>query len=53
MEEEAAHYKVCECPAIKPIRVRLYGKALLLPEEVMEEPLWKLARFALETGLLN
>jgi len=42
-----------KCPAIKSIRVRLYGKPLLLPEEVMEEPLWKIARFASETGLLN
>jgi len=29
------------------------SKPLLLPEEVMEEPLWKIARFASETGLLN
>jgi len=41
MEEETAHHIVGECPAIKSIRVRLYGKPLLLPEEVMEEPLWK------------
>jgi len=47
------HTIVCECPAIKSIRVRLYEKPLLLPEEVMEEPLWKIARFALETELLN
>jgi len=53
MEEESAHHIVCECPAIKSIRVRLYRKPLLLPEEVMEEPLWKIARFASETGLLN
>jgi len=53
MEVETAHHKVCECPAIKSIRVRLYGKQLLLPEEVMEEPLWKIARFSAETGLLN
>jgi len=53
MEGETAHHIVCECPAIKSIRVRLYGKPLLLPEEVMEEPLWKIARFASETGLLN
>jgi len=53
MEEETAHHIVCECPAIKSIRVRLYGKPLLLTEEVMEEPLWKIARFASETGLLN
>jgi len=46
MEEEAAHHKMCECPAIKSIRVRLYGKPLHLPEEVMEKPLWKIARFA-------
>jgi len=52
MEEETAHHIVCECPAIKSIMVRLYGKPLL-PEEVMEEPLWKIARFASETGLLN
>jgi len=38
---------------IKSIRVRLYGKPLLLPEEVIEEPLWKIARFASETGLIN
>jgi len=24
-----------------------------IPEEVMDEPLWKIARFALETELLN
>jgi len=53
MEEETAHHIMCECPAIKSIGVRLYGKPLLLPEEVMEEPLWKIARFASETGLLN
>jgi len=54
MEEETAqHIIVCECPAIKSIGVRLYGNPLLLPEEVMEEPLWKIAWFALETGLLN
>jgi len=53
MEEETALYIVCECPAIKSIRERLYGKALLLPEEVTEEPLSKIARFASETGLLN
>jgi len=53
MEEETAHHIVCECPAIKSIRVRLYGKPLLLPEEVMEEPLLKIAQFALETGLLK
>jgi len=38
MEEETAHHIVCECPAIKSIRVRLYGKPLLIPEEVIEEP---------------
>jgi len=48
----AAHHIVCECPAIKSIRVILYRKPLL-PEEVMEEPLWKIARFATETGLLK
>jgi len=53
MEEETAHHIVCKCPAIKSIRVRLYGKPLLLSEEVVEEPLWKIARFASETGLLN
>jgi len=53
LEEETAHHIVCECPAIKSIRVRLYGEPLLLPEEVMEEPLWKKARFASETGLLT
>jgi len=53
MKEETAHQIVCGCPAIKYIRVRLYGKPLLLPEEVMEEPLLKIARFASETGLLN
>jgi len=53
MEEETAHHIVCECPAIKSIRVRLYEKPLLLPEEVMEEPLLKMVRFASETGLLN
>jgi len=52
MEEVTAHHTVCEYPAIKSIRVRLYGKLLLLPEEVMEEPLCKIARFAWETGLL-
>jgi len=52
MEEETAHH-MCECPAIKSIRVRLYGKPVLLPEKVMEEPLWKKARFASETGLVN
>jgi len=31
----------------------LYGNPLLLPEEVMEEPLWKIARFPSETGLGN
>jgi len=36
-----------------PIRVRFYGKPLLLPEEVMKEPLWKIARFVSEAGLLN
>jgi len=46
------HTIVCECPAIKSIRVILYGKPLLLVEEVME-PLWKIALFASETGLLN
>jgi len=50
--EEFLHHTVCECPAIKSIRVRLYGKPLL-PEEVMEEPLWKIARFASETRLIN
>jgi len=29
---------VCKCPGIKSIRVRLYRKALLLPEEVKKEP---------------
>jgi len=53
MKEETAHHIVCECPAIKSIRVILYGKPLLLPEVVMEEPLLKIARFASETGLLN
>jgi len=53
MEEDTAHHIMCECPAIKSLRVRLYGKSLLLPEEVMEEPLWKIARFASESGLLN
>jgi len=53
MEEETAQDIVCECPAIKSIRVRLYGKPLLLPEEVMEEPVWKIHRIASETGLLN
>jgi len=53
MAEETAHHKVCECPVIKSIRVRLYGKPLLLLEEVKEEPLWKIARFASEIGLLN
>jgi len=48
MEEETA-----QCPAINSIRVRLYGKPFLLPEEVMEEPLWKIARLASGTGLLN
>jgi len=52
MEEETAHHMVCECPAIKSM-IRLYGKALLLPEEDIEEPLWIIARFASETGLLN
>jgi len=52
-EEETAHHIVCACPAIQSITVRLYGKPLLLPEEVMEETLWKIARFASETGLLN
>jgi len=53
MEEEKQNHIVCECPAIKFIRVRLNGKPLLLPEEVMAEPLWKIARFASETGLLD
>jgi len=53
MEEETAYHIVCECPAIKSIRVRLYRKPLLLSEEVMEDPLWKIARFASETRLLN
>jgi len=53
MEEETAHHIVCEYSALKSIRVGLYGKPLLLPEEVMEVPLWKSARFASETGLLN
>jgi len=53
MEEETAHHIVRESPAIKSIRVILYGEPLLLPEEIMEELLWKIARFALETGLLN
>jgi len=44
MEEETAHH-------IVSIRVRLYGKPLPLPDVVMEEPLWKIARFASETGL--
>jgi len=35
MEEETAHHIVCKCPAIKSIRVKLYGKPLLLPEEVI------------------
>jgi len=52
-EEETAHHIVCECPGIKSIRVRLYGKPLLVPEEVMEEPLSKIGWFASETGLLN
>jgi len=52
MEEETAHHVVCESPAIKSIRARLYGKPFL-GEEVMEELLWKIARFASETGLLN
>jgi len=30
MKEETAHHIVCECPAIKSIRVRFYGKQLLL-----------------------
>jgi len=47
------HTTVCECFAVKSIRVRLNGKPLLLPEEVMQEPLRKIARFASETGLLN
>jgi len=53
MEEETAHHIVCECPAIKFIRVVLYGKPLVLLGEVMEEALRKIARFASETGLLN
>jgi len=53
MEEETAHHIVSKCPAIISIRVGLYEKPLLLPEEVMEKPLWKIARFASETGLLN
>jgi len=52
MEEERKHI-VCERPAIISIRVRLYGKPLLQPEEVMEEPLLKIARFTSETGQLN
>jgi len=36
MKEETAHHIVCECSAIKSIRVGLYGKPLFLPEEVME-----------------
>jgi len=28
--------------------ILMYGKPLLLPEEVMEEPHWKIARFTLE-----
>jgi len=31
----------------------LYGKPLLLAEEVMEEPLWKIARFAWAAKLGN
>jgi len=53
MEEETARHIVFECPAINSIRVRLYGKTLLPPEEVMKKQLWKIARFASETGLLN
>jgi len=37
MEEETVYHIVCECPAIKSTRVRLYGKPLLLHEEVVEE----------------
>jgi len=28
----------------------MFGKQLILPEEVMEEPVWKIARLASETG---
>jgi len=54
MEEGTAYQIVCEYPTIISVRVRLFGKPLLLPEEVIEEePLWMISRFASETGLLN
>jgi len=40
-------------PRVLARRVRLYGKPLLLPEEIMEEPLLKVAWFALETAKLG
>jgi len=43
-EEETTYLIVCECPATNYIRVRLYGKPLLLPEDVMAELPWKIAR---------
>lgn len=53
MEEETAFHVLCECPAVMAARTKLYGKPLLLAEEVMEEPLWKIARFIGNTGLLE
>jgi len=37
MVEERAHHIVCEYPAIKSIRVRLYWKPLLLPETIIRK----------------
>jgi len=51
MKEETEHHVMCECLAIKVHQsVMLYWKPLLLTEEIMEEPLWNIARFYSRLG---
>lgn len=50
-EDETGFHVLCDCPAIMAIRNRIFGRHILTPQQVMEEPLWKVAQLIKEAGL--
>ena len=50
-EDETGHHILCDCPAIMAVRNKIYGRHILTPEQVMEEPLWKIAKLIKVAGL--
>ena len=51
LEDETAFHILCDCPTIMSLRVRIYGRHILLPDDVMKEPLWKIAKLITEARL--